>query len=351
MCRVSIIVLTHNGRPMLERFLPSVLASAGDDTEVIVVDNASTDTTASWLDQHQPGVRYVPLAQNGGYTAGNNRGAEAARGQHLVFINNDVEVEPNWLAPLIDRLEADPALAAVQPKLKWWRHPDRFEYGGAAGGYLDRYGIPFCRGRVGEHVEPDHGQYDQPHDIAWASGVAFAIRRDLFFKAGGFDESFFCHMEEIDLCWRLRRLGYRIGYEPASCAYHYGAATIRMGSPLKVYLNHRNNLLMLAKHWPKGVILRRLPLRVLMDGGAALRLFIKGSPGGALAVGRAYLAAAKRLPIALRRRRRLSGIGSLCRDTARACPTSIAWHYFFRRGRASQALDRSIRPNQANLCG
>jgi len=330
----SIIILSWNGKKMLEASLPSVLRFAPVDTEVLVVDNGSEDETLAWLSQHYPAVKQVALNRNVGYCAGNNYGARFANGRYLVFLNNDVLVKHDWLSPLIALFD-NPEIGAAQPKVCCWNDPRRFEYAGAAGGFLDRHGIPFCRGRLFDSLEVDDGQYDDPCDLDWASGAAFAVRADLFRRAGGFDERFFCHMEEIDLCWRFRAAGYRIRFAPDSCVYHQGGATLSRGSPQKVYYNYRNNLLMLAKHLSPVRLGRTLFARIGLDAMAAVRWLLFGQAKHAVAVARAYFAAMQVYPAIFRSRREAdSNSSGIAEGSAhQACggfSGSVTWAYFVR---------------------
>ena len=280
--RVSIVIVTWDGRALLERFLPSVLATDYPDLEVVVADNASTDGTAEWLAQHHPEVVVVRHGANLLFAEGNNRALPHATGEIVVFLNNDVEVPPRWVRPLVRAL-AHPGIAAVQPKLL---QLDRrtFEYAGASGGFLDVYGFPFTRGRLFEHLEPDAGQYDDACDVAWATGAALAVRREAFAEAGGFDASFGMHMEEIDLCWRLWRAGWRVRCEPSSEVYHLGGASLPRGNAQKTFYNYRNGLVMLAKNLPRESARRVLRARRAFDAVAAARALAGGRPDEARAI-------------------------------------------------------------------
>lgn len=285
--RVSVVIVTWNGRGLLERFLPSVLATTYSEVEVIVADNASTDGTATWLRTTHPEVVVVQHAENGFFARGNNAAVPHTTGDLLLFLNNDVEVPPDWLGPLAAAFD-DPEVVAVQPKLL--QHADRaqFEYAGASGGFLDAYGYPFTRGRLFNTLEADRGQYDDARDVFWATGAALAVRRAAFVEAGGFDEAFEMHMEEIDLCWRLQRAGGRIRVEPASVAYHLGGGSLPQGDPRKAYYNFRNSLAMLAKNLPEAEFRRALRVRRILDATAAARARLGGNRAEAEAIRRAW---------------------------------------------------------------
>jgi GT2 family glycosyltransferase len=285
---VSIVIVTWNGRPLLERFLPSVLATDYPAFEVVVADNASTDGTPEWLAQAHPSVRVIRHPENWLFARGNNAAVAQTAGELICLLNNDVEVQPDWLRPLVDSLVGDPEVAAVQPKLLQHSDRRRFEYAGAAGGFLDSYAYPFARGRLFSTLEEDTGQYDDARDVSWATGACMLVRRDAWDAAGGLDERFGMHMEEIDLCWRLWRAGWRVRVQPASHAWHLGGASLPHGDPRKTRLNFRNSLLMLYKNsrasdWPR---LRRA--RRLLDGLAAARMLVGGDRAGAAAVRQAW---------------------------------------------------------------
>ena len=292
--RVSVVIVTWNGIDLLRQFLPSVLATDYPDLEVVVADNASDDGTAEWLAAEHPGVAVVRHSENLLFAGGNNRALAAATGEVVCFLNNDVEVPPGWLGPLVAAL-AEPGVVAVQPKLLQHGDHGRFEYAGASGGFLDAYGYPFTRGRIFDTMEEDRGQYDDARDVFWATGAALVVRRDAFEAAGGFDESFGMHMEEIDLCWRLQRLGGRVRVEPASEVYHLGGASLPRGDARKMFYNVRNGLVMLAKNLPAAEARRVLRARRVLDAVAAARAWIGGSREEAAAIRRARREAQQRI--------------------------------------------------------
>ena len=286
--RVSIVIVSWNARSLLERCLPSVLATDYPNVEVLLADNASTDGSAAWVAREHPSVTIVRHPENWLFARGNNAALPHATGEYVVLLNNDVEVPPDWLAPLVDVLETNPDVGAVQPKLLQYDDHERFEYAGAAGGYLDRVGYPFTRGRLFDTMEPDHGQYDTAQDIFWATGAALMLRRSALDEVGLLDERFEMHMEEIDLCWRLWRHGYRVRAEPASEVYHIGGASLPQSSPRKTYYNFRNSLLMLYKNLPPQTWRRTLPVRMLCDAAAVGRSLATGHLDEAAAILRAY---------------------------------------------------------------
>jgi hypothetical protein len=285
MKKLAVVILNWNGAAMLRQFLPSVVTfSQGDDTEVVVADNASTDESCEVVRREFPGVRLITLTENYGFAEGYNRALEQVEAEYVVLLNSDVEVTEHWLSPLRTYLDAHPEVAAVQPKVLSQKEKTRFEYAGACGGFIDRYGYPFCRGRIFDTVEEDHGQYDQPAEIFWATGAALCIRLQDYREAGGLDARFFAHMEEIDLCWRLRSRGRKLACVPESKVYHVGGATLKQGSPRKTYLNFRNNLLMLYKNLPEEELAKVLLVRGILDHIAMVQFWLKGDKASARAI-------------------------------------------------------------------
>lgn len=246
MARLSVVILNWNGRRHLERYLPSVVAHTEGDAEVVVADNGSTDDSLQWLRLNYPDVRVIRLDRNYGFAGGYNRALREVESEYVLLLNSDVEVTAGWWQPLVEVLDTESDVAAVAPKLLADMERTKFEYAGAAGGFIDYLGYPFCRGRILSNVEEDRGQYDNRRDIFWASGAAMCCRREVFESFGGFDEDFFAHMEEIDLQWRMQLAGWRIVVEPKSVVYHLGGGTLPASSR-KIFLNHRNNLAMLFK--------------------------------------------------------------------------------------------------------
>jgi GT2 family glycosyltransferase len=289
---VSVIILSWNALPLLQRFLPSVVATSYDNAEIILADNASTDGSAQWAADTYPHVRIVRHADNYGFCKGNNLAIAEARGDFVVLLNNDVEVDRDWLQPMVAQMVSDPRVGAVQPKLLKWGGSGRFEYAGAAGGFIDRWGFPFARGRVFDSLEEDKGQYDEACDILWATGAAVMLRASALQEVGLLDERFFMHMEEIDLCWRLKRHGYRVVCEPASVVQHVGGASLAETSARKTYFNFRNNLLTLYKNLSGDEWRRVRRARVLFDTVAAVRSAVTGRPRDSFAIWRGHRDAA-----------------------------------------------------------
>lgn len=246
--KTAIVILNWNGKKYLEKFLPGVIRSLGPDDRLIVADNASTDGSVELLKERFPEVGTMHFSRNHGFTGGYNRALMELKAGYFILLNSDIEVPEHWIEPLVQWLDSHPECGICAPKLLSFKDRNRFEYAGAAGGYIDRYGYPYCRGRVLKMTEEDRGQYDEPENVFWVSGACLAIRPELYRKLGGLDEKFFAHMEEIDLCWRAQLLGYKVTVVPSSAVWHVGGGSLPNDSPEKLYLNYRNNLLMLRKN-------------------------------------------------------------------------------------------------------
>ena len=285
---VSIIIVSWNAKSVVQTCLPSVVATDYPNVEIIFADNASRDGTAAWIAREYPEVKVVRHPDNWLFCRGNNAALPHATGRFVVLLNNDVEVPPGWLHPLVDAATEAPDVAAVQPKMLQYDDRERFEYAGAAGGYLDRAGYPFTRGRLFDTMERDRGQYDDARDVFWATGAALLLRRSALEEVGLLDERFEMHMEEIDLCWRLQRHGYRVRVTPESTVYHIGGASLPQSSSRKTYYNFRNSLLMLYKNLPPSAWQRTLPLRMACDTAALGRALALGNVEEAGALLRAY---------------------------------------------------------------
>jgi GT2 family glycosyltransferase len=281
----AIVILNWNGEKYLQQFLPVLIKNTTlSGSKIIVADNASTDASLTVMKDKFPDIQTVVLEKNYGFAGGYNRALAQIEADYFVLLNSDVEVTPNWLEPLIRYLEENKDTAACQPKILSYNKRNYFEHAGAAGGFIDKFGFPFCRGRVLGLAEEDKGQYENIIDIFWATGACLVIRSEVYKKVGGLDDDFFAHMEEIDMCWRIQNRGYRIVCIPESTVYHIGGGTLNVESPHKTYLNFRNNLLMLYKNLPDNVLKRTLCWRFIFDYIAALQLFITGKTKNALSV-------------------------------------------------------------------
>ena len=290
MLKAAVVILNWNGKAFLQRYLPSVTEhSRLENVKVIVADNGSVDDSVSFVRSSYPEVDIILLDKNYGFAEGYNRALAQVEAEYFVLLNSDVEITAGWLIPMIEILDKNSRIAACMPKILSVEQRDLFEHAGAAGGFIDRYGYPFCQGRIFNSIEADQGQYNQSREIFWASGACMMIRGPLYKIAGGLDKDFFAHMEEIDLCWRLKNRGYGIMYVPASLVYHLGGGTLPQGNPQKTYLNFRNNLFLLYKNLPGEILVRIMFGRMVMDALASLRFLLKASFGEFYAVFRAHM--------------------------------------------------------------
>jgi GT2 family glycosyltransferase len=335
--RIAVVILNWNGREYLARFLSSVVRHSAGMADVVVVDNASTDGSVDFLRTEHPEVRVIQNRENGGFAKGYNDGLAQVDAEFYVLLNSDVEVTANWLEPLIETFDADTAVAACQPKIRSWQERDRFEYAGAAGGFIDAFGYPFCRGRIFDTLESDDGQYDDTCEIFWATGACLMVRSSLYHSLGGLDADFFAHMEEIDFCWRLKSAGHRIVYCPGSTVYHVGGGSLPKSSPRKTYLNFRNNLFLLVKNLPSKSLGWVLLVRGFLDMLAALQFLLKGAPADAVAVFKAQFHVMCALPRFIEKRRTLihAKIGQMYKG-------SIVFAHYLRGVRCFSQLN----PNQ-----
>lgn len=281
----AVVILNWNGVNYLRQFLPILKAySALPGVEIVVADNASTDNSMEMMAQEFPEIRTLVLAENYGFAGGYNKALQQVEADYYVLLNSDVEVTPDWLSPLLDYMNGHKDVAACQPKIRAYHRRTHFEHAGAAGGYIDRFGFPFCRGRMFAEVEEDRGQYDDIKDVFWATGACLMVRSEVYHAVGGLDDDFFAHMEEIDLCWRIRSRGYRIVCVPQSVVYHIGGGTLNTESPRKTYLNFRNNQLMLYKNLPEKDLRSTLRSRFVFDYVAALQMLLTGKVANARSV-------------------------------------------------------------------
>ena len=326
--KVAIVLLNWNGKELLHQFLPSVIQNSQDElVQIIVADNGSTDGSIAFVQSKFPGVKTIDLKENHGFAKGYNEALKHVKADYYILLNSDVEVSPNWILPCIQRMEDDAKIVAVQPKILSFEKKDHFEYAGAAGGFIDKYGYPFCRGRFLNVVEKDEGQYNEASPIFWASGACMFIKADVFHAVGGFDGLFWAHMEEIDLCWRLKNRGFSVWYEPLSVVYHLGGGTLAYDSPKKIYLNFRNNLWMLYKNLPKGKAFARFIKRMILDGVAAIKFLVDLNFTGFKAVVHAHMSFYKNLE-RLKKQRKLLQMVSLNSDHNEIFKQSIMWRFF-----------------------
>ena len=285
---VAVVILNWNGKELLSRFLPSVMQSKYGNLQIIVGDNASSDDSLDFIRDNFPAIQLIVNDHNYGFAEGYNRILQQVDADYYVLLNSDVEVTENWIAPVVKIMEADDKIAAAQPKIKWQKDKSKFEYAGAAGGFIDNNAFPFCRGRIFDQLETDHGQYNDEKEIFWAGGAAFFVKRKQWVETGGRDPDLFAHMEEIDLCWRLKNLGYKIAYCPDAEVYHVGGATLDADNPYKVFLNFRNNLIIMQKNMQAGEAVWSIAVRIFIDFVAWLQFILKGKFKFAAAISKAH---------------------------------------------------------------
>ncbi|WP_300438721.1 glycosyltransferase family 2 protein [Christiangramia sp.] len=285
--KIAVVILNWNGKYLLKEFLPSVITYSKEAT-IYVADNASSDGSVEFLKREFPEVKIIQNKRNAGYAGGYNLALKSVNEPLYILLNSDVEVTENWLKPIIEVFEKEPDTAAIQPKILDYKKRDHFEYAGAAGGYIDKYGYPFCRGRIFQELEEDHGQYNEDQYIFWASGACLAIRAEVFDKLGGLDEDFFAHQEEIDLCWRLLNQGYKIKYIGNSSIFHVGGATLQEMNPKKTFFNFRNGLFLLLKNVDPSRLYYVLFIRMILDGVAGFKFIFEGKFNHFFAILRAH---------------------------------------------------------------
>ncbi len=301
---VAVVILNWNGINLLKKFLPDVVKFSPEAT-IYIADNASTDRSVAYVEENFPGVKIIQNKINGGYAKGYNDALAGLSEEVFVLLNSDVQVTQHWLQPILKIFKIRTEVAAVQPKILDFKDPEYFEYAGAAGGYLDRLGYPFCRGRIIDHLEKDNGQYDDETEIFWASGACLALRQKAFYEVGAFDEDYFAYQEEIDLCWRFFNFGYKIRYSPDSKVFHVGGATLNSMNPQKTFYNFRNSLFNLVKNVPGSSVLLVVLVRMLLDGIAAFKFLFSEGPLHFTAVLRAHFSFYKQLPNVLEKRKKL----------------------------------------------
>lgn len=319
--KIAVVILNWNGRSLLEQFLPSVTQHS-KEAKVYVADNASTDDSIAFLKREYPEVAIIQNAVNGGYAKGYNDALAHLDEDIFILLNSDVEVTANWLLPIIEEFKANFKTAALQPKILDYRKKEYFEYAGAAGGFLDRFGYPFCRGRIFNHLEKDEGQYNDNSKIFWATGACLAIRREAFYDAGQLDEDYFAHQEEIDLCWRLNNRGWDIKYVGDSVIYHLGGATLNSMNPKKTFYNFRNSLFSLVKNAPGRNLSLVIFLRLILDGVAGIMFFLQFRPSHTWAIVKAHFSFYSQLAGLIKKRNQLSQNSNYYRVR------SILWRYY-----------------------
>jgi GT2 family glycosyltransferase len=328
----AVVILNYNGLAHLQKFLPGVVRFS-PGAAVVVADNGSTDKSLEFISENFPAVQVIDIGKNLGFCGGYNYALNKIEADYFILLNNDVEVTEHWMTPLQDLLDSNAAVAAVQPKILSYHQKDHFEYAGAAGGFIDLLGYPFCRGRIFETVEVDKGQYNDTIPVFWATGACIMVRAGLFKQLGGFDEDFFAHMEEIDLCWRLKRMGHQVYYCGLSAVFHVGGGTLSVGNPRKTYFNFRNGLDILIKHTPAGQLFWKLPFRIMLDWVATVR-FLAESPANGWAVLRAHGYVLTHLRKIFRKRQALKRKAGF--NVGEIHNTILVWQYFVQRRKTFQ---------------
>ncbi len=334
--KTAVVILNWNGADFLRQFLPSVIAHSSG-AEIWVIDNDSTDSSMEVLEKEFPQVKTVQNETNSGFAAGYNQGLQHIQSDFYVLLNSDVEVSENWLQPLESLMKDNPAVAACQPKVKAYYQKSHFEHAGAAGGFMDKLGYTFCRGRIFELAEEDKGQYDESGEIFWATGACMMIRSETFHEMGGFDADFFAHMEEIDLCWRLKNKGHKIWYCHESTVYHVGGGTLTYESPRKTFLNFRNNLYTITKNYRQGSLLIMIWWRLVLDGIAGVKFLFSGQFSHVWAIVKAHFSYYGKAGKMLKKRRVLKA--SLNPNNSCIYNGSIVWQAFFKGKKRFSELD------------
>ena len=323
--KVAIVILSYNTRSLLERFLPGVLATDYANKEVWVVDNASSDESAKYVYDHFEDVKLLETKGNIGYAGGYNWALKQIEADYYVLLNSDVRVPENWLSPLVELAMTDKNIGAIQPKIKDAKETDMFEYAGASGGFLDKWGYPFCRGRIFDSLEKDDGQYNDPMEVFWATGACMFVRAESFHKVGMLDADFFAHMEEIDLCWRMQRMGYSVHVQPRSEVFHIGGGTLEEGSDRKYFLNFRNNLFLITKNHSSPFWMLTVLWRMILDGVSAFKFLLDGKASLFFTVIKAHKAYWTSLGSVLKKRGQVKRSGN---THVPLYPKSIVWQYF-----------------------
>ncbi len=340
--KIAIVILNWNGAKLFEKYLPSVIRnSKAENVDLILADNGSTDDSLELLNQKFPEFKIIDLKENYGFAEGYNRALKQIDADYFVLLNSDVEVTPGWVEKAMQLFEKYPKLAAVQPKILSHEKPHLFEYAGAAGGFIDRYGYPFCRGRILNQMEADVSQYNKETTIFWASGACMFVKAEAFHEVGGLDRNFWAHMEEIDLCWRLKNSGYEIRYQPESVVFHLGGGTLSYGNPKKIYLNFRNNLYMLFKNLPHHKFLRIFLARMILDGVAAVKFLAGIQCREFWAVVKAHAAFYRNLPTLIKKRKETQKL-VVVKEHREIYSKSIMWKFFLQKKRKFSELEFEV---------
>jgi hypothetical protein len=339
--KVAVVILNFNGKKLLQRFLPAVIQHSTNAT-IYLADNASVDDSISYLKESHPEIRIIELQENYGFAKGYNEALKQVDADYFILLNSDVEVTPDWINPVINLMEADKIIAAAQPKILSYNAKDEFEYAGACGGFIDKYGYPFCRGRIFNTLEKDSGQYNSAIEIFWATGACMFIRASVFNTLRGFDGFYFAHMEEIDLCWRIKNTGHKVMAAPQSVVYHVGGGTLDKLSPRKTFLNFRNSLISLTKNNASGVLLLKIATRLILDGVAGTKFLFEGNAKHTWAIVRAHFSFYFNLKYILQKRKEIKSFPDYSPSNKQIYQSSIVFDYYLSKKKLFSNLRKDL---------
>ncbi len=339
--KVAVVILNFNGKHLLQKFLPTVIQYS-NNASIYVADNASTDNSCLYLKESCPQITIIELKENYGFAKGYNQALKQVEADYFILLNSDVEVTSDWISPIINLMETDNTIAAAQPKILSYNVKNEFEYAGACGGFIDKYGYPFCRGRIFNSLEKDNAQYNDTTEIFWATGACMFVRSSVFNTLKGFDDFYFAHMEEIDLCWRIRNIGFKIMVIPQSIVYHVGGGTLDKLSPQKTFLNFRNSLLSLTKNNASGILLFKIIIRLILDGIAGIKFFIEGNARHTWAIIRAHFSFYINLKHTLQQRKKIKLLKNYKPCNKNIYQGSIVFDYFFKKRKLFSELRKDL---------
>lgn len=338
---VAVVILNFNGKLLLQKFLPEVIQHS-ESALIYIIDNSSTDDSILYLKEYYPKIRLIELKENYGFAKGYNEGLKKINADYFILLNSDVEVTSDWINPVINIMEKDKTIGAAQPKILSYNCKSEFEYAGACGGFIDKYGYPFCRGRIFNTLEKDNGQYNDPIEVFWGTGACLFVRASVYNELNGFDDLYFAHMEEIDLCWRIKNTGHKIMAIPQSVVYHVGGGTLDKLSPRKTFLNFRNSLLSLTKNNTSGSLFLKVVIRLLLDGIAGAKFLIEGNAKHTWAVLRAHFSFYANLNYALQLRKEIRQLKNYKPATKQIYERSIVFDYFLRDKKKFSDLKKEL---------
>ena len=338
---IAVVILNFNGKKLLQKFLPTVIQYSSQAI-IYVADNASTDDSVSCLKTEFPAIKLIELEENHGFAKGYNEALKQVDADYYILLNSDVEVTPNWIEPIINLMAADKTIAAAQPKILAYNAKNEFEYAGACGGFIDKYGYPFCRGRIFDTLEKDNAQYNQPTEVFWATGACMFVRADVYTDLKGFDDFYFAHMEEIDLCWRIKNTQHKVMAVPTSVVYHVGGGTLNKLSPQKTFLNFRNSLISLTKNNASGSLFFKITTRLVLDGVAGIKFFIEGNPSHTWAIVKAHFSFYANLKNTLRLRKEIKSATNYKPSNHQIYQSSIVFDYYLKKKRKFSDLRKDL---------